>query len=692
MFSYLRKGFVPLAVVLAGLLAGLCPDPAGGQPSLPPPSGDGQTPALGTDLRLGLAGLLPALAPPTRPPGAQRTNYRFIKPISHTEKEARLKSINDFPAAKEGPHIAAVKGDGRTRLTLQVTGPGLSLKPQAGAGVLKVPFNAKRGQHYTITVEAERAGPVKTELAVLYVTEAKSNKTSKRALNPARPFDPPALRAGRKDPLIPILVQLADRHLAGVTNKNELDQVFEKALSRRPQVKPMLAQFVRTYRGLPPNVRSEHFVAPTGSERDPITRADVEKAWRDFGELIRKPRLIRIDPFTPGNVHTPGQALTLVGNGFSTKDPKENSVILTWLGPPQPGKPPVFGFNPPGPTVTELKFSLPASGAITPGPWLVYVGVTGRGTTNPLVLTVGAPPAPPAPEPPVITDMSPGKQQPGQGTLIKGSNFKPDTTNKKSNRIRMNALDVFLPQQEVDATYLANDQLKFDIPATVVPGQYAVQVVNANGVSAVKTYEVGVPQYKIVFTKMECLDESDPEWWGHDEIVTFWAVCADGTAVAKNTGEYEGFDDGTTKLYTEKTSDDKAGDGNVWMPDGTWGEVRYGLGLSTQLYEWDAGDVKAAQDFAKFAGEVFSDMISIFWSKAAGDIAQKITKYLGDVVKWVASLFGGDPDDLGLREEYFSAVDLQKMLGPGKKVDRTLEFRNDDWTGSYRLYYSIWRK
>jgi len=200
-------------------------------------------------------------------------------------------------------------------------------------------------------------------------------------------------------------------------------------------------------------------------------------------------------------------------------------------------------------------------------------------------------------------------------------------------------------------------------------------------------YQVATPQYRVTFDQMKCLDESNPEWWGSDEIVTFWAIVADDQVWSKNTGEYGGFDDGDVKSY-------RSADRRVFPPDATWGRVKHGLVMVTKLYEWDAGDVSAVQDFIGLLGDVGAglSLASGVGTLAMAAVIEAVAWFLGEMIGVIASWFGGDPDYLGTQELSWTSNHLQQTLSSGSSRSRTIEFRNSGSTGSYRLDYTISRR
>jgi len=306
------------------------------------------------------------------------------------------------------------------------------------------------------------------------------------------------------------------------------------------------------------------------------------------------------------------------------------------------------------------------------------MGITETHCSNQRPLQIKRPPVPQ----PVITSISPPGQEPSQWVTISGRNFKPG----QDHFVRMTTLDLAEPRFWVPKTQATSTtQLRVQLPSSLLAGNYSFQVYVAHApISDAANYTVAAPRYRIIFDRMQCLDESNPEWWGSDEIVTFWTVSADGYVWTKNTDEYGGFDDGDVKSY-------EPADRNILLPTGGWQECRHGLILITKLYEWDAGDVSAVQDFIGLVGHVAAGIAGFTVGLPVAAIIEAVAWVLNEVIGAIVSWFGGDPDHLGTRERAWSYWDLQNMVAPGGTYTGLLTFRNSGGTGSYRLHYQIMR-
>lgn len=600
----------------------------------------------------------------------------------------------DFTAVKDGVHTAAVKGTSGATMRLQVASSGASPKSAIREGGAAVEFDAQAGSRYTITVDIAPGtkASVKGELCVVY---GRGPDASKRPLNPAKPMDPAAIPSGPKNALIPLVVQLAKRYLSNARDKNELDRAFDRAQARSRRVKRQaLEKLVAAYDAIPADIRARRFepITPGKSNTAPVTAADVRRVFKIPPKqplpATRRPQIQTVRSKTPAGRFSPGQEVVIRGRGFS-KAATRNLIVLT---PKSAGKSASrfsrqelrpIQVRPHAATATQLAFYVPK--ALVPGTYTVHTTIVYQAAQydSNQIQFIAEEPVLVSPPRPVISSVSPRGQEPGQWVYINGENLYPGS----QPRVRFTSLDAATPREFTTTPSSASgSQWRVPLPRDVISGNYGIQVSCANGLSDGAAYEMATPKYRIIFQEIKCLDESDPEWAGDDEIVTIWGVIGDLSAFAKSTDEYEGFDDGKVQNY-------KPGDRNVLTPDGDWAEVQYALALTTKLYEWDAGDVEAITQAISIVGDVAEGILDLAGEGAAADIVKSIFDQLDDAINIIASWLGGDPDKLGEREQVWSAAELQPMLpGAGESKDQWLNFRNDDDTGSYRLHYKIYRQ
>jgi hypothetical protein len=621
-----------------------------------------------------------------------------------------------FTAAKDGRHTAGANWEGGLprELTVSVTEAGARPITATGPAPVLVPFAASAGKTYVVAVSlpAVQANEVAGELAVVYGV---GDNVSKRALNTATPMSAEAFArradTAGKDALLPLVAALAERRLANVQDKNELDLAFDKALAQHPGVsEAYLQRFVKQFNALPEGRRSRRFVAFRAGQPPlaPITRDQLIAGLREAGivvsatpAVIRQPGGQLVQPGGTAQIARAGAVLTvvpkidhlepqqgllgwakgrkatIVGYGFSP-EPVGNTVELKPKNPELTG-PKTYAVTPKVIDATRLEFAIPID--LPSGKWMVRV-VTGKAASNEVEIFTSNIVEPGAVPGPVITSITPVGQRPSQQILVNGKNFLPGVPHQ----VFFTNLDLAdAPTYWANAKVLSPTQLQAQIPEQAIAGNHAVKVSwLGSAQSDAVTYGIGAPRYRVVFEKMICVDESDPEWMGDDELVTFWSSTADGNVWTKNSEEYTDFSDGTEKGYS-------GSDSKVVATNGDWTEVKWALAVSTRLYEWDAGDVKATQDFVGFMGDIGAIAASIAWGPEAGPVAKLIAEGLSKAIGELASWFGGDPDFAGQVNEVFTATELQNLLKPGESTSRTLNFINSD-TGDYKLVYRIYRE
>lgn len=278
-------------------------------------------------------------------------------------------------------------------------------------------------------------------------------------------------------------------------------------------------------------------------------------------------------------------------------------------------------------------------------------------------------------------------QYPGHTLLITGANFQADSPRAFWQSADPAISDPAAAYFASDASWLSATQLKVTAPEWLVafPGEYLIAVTGkGQGLSNWVPVTIRPYSYRVEFTQIECVDESDPEGWGDDEIVTQWVIASGTDAWAKNTGEYAGFSDGTKKDYT-------VADRVVFPPAGGVSPVSDYLLIVTKLWEWDEGDVEATVKFLQDASKAIGGILSAYYGAAASAAGEIVAKVLGSLEKVFVWLFG-DPDALGEKTLRWSCLDLaSRTNNVNRGFKGTLEFLNDDDTGSYRLHYRVAR-
>jgi len=570
-------------------------------------------------------------------------------------------------------------------------------------------------------------------------------KKPKPSLTPVQRFEKAVGARPKPNPVLPVLMHSLERHLQGAGDPSVMDQAVQRALSRHPALqRKVLETWVDNWKAVPSATKAK-VVPPELLNLEPAHKLDMRMFTNvvqrtaptlrptaaphplpspaaPFGALAsvpggtsrrilipvttetwftawRRPYIDRIEPRTPHLVPRfgPGQSFTIFGRNFST-DVTQN-VIQVLRRRRQPD----------GRVTADLVRTITPSRAaadrleavmvrgVVPGTYDFAVKVTNIGTTNHREVWITQMPPPR----PTIQSVSPQPQYPGRRVLVTGSNFGANTS------FYWELLDYGGAHYATsrDIRRLSPTQLELTIPQSVLPGHYRIAAWThladtSSPLSEWVTVTVKAPQYRVEFTNMTCLDESNPERLClpivgctnayHDELVTFWAISADADVWAKNTGEYGEFDEPEVKNY--------AGNDRFIFPieADQSRQVRQVLFIGTTLFEWDAGDVRAAQDalgfLADLAPEIGTAIGSLFGSPEAGGEAGEIVAKVLEAVSILIGWLGGDPDGLGEKDLSWTALDLQaRTANPTQSFGGTLSFLNSDDVGSYRLAYTVRR-
>lgn len=396
-----------------------------------------------------------------------------------------------------------------------------------------------------------------------------------------------------------------------------------------------------------------------------------------------------ITGFTPQGPDGPwvrvGDTFTLYGKNFSSEPTKTKIHFLQKSGDKYEHVGTIF---PQQASVTELQGT-----AITPGlsgytnaSTRIVVEVDGKFSAPYSVIV--APTLAPTPS---IVSISPQSQYPGNMLLVDGVDLSGplqmyvQAMNQQASAYRQQSYAF-----QVSPSLLNDTQFEFQIPQDTWSGHYKFNVRAGNsGYSNYATFEVKPPQFQMMFKKIHCIDESDPEWPNNDSIVTAWVVIVDNRIWTKGTGEYKSFEDNTWKDYS-------ATDGMVVpAPGEKWESVQDFMLVQTSLYEIDSGDVKAWADgissVSEIAGGVSTVLGTIFGNPEAGKIAGDIIKGIGSSLSKLINWIGGDNDFLGSQTVTWTAPELQKNTASSPSFSDKLPFMNDDDTGSYNVGFTIIR-
>jgi len=641
---------------------------------------------------------------------AIRREVKSQPSVPFTLSANQIKFTHKFSVSKPGHVTLAVRWTpSDVQLAASLEGPELpspitSDTPfKTGQPVLMLTFtvspNALSGWELTVTYSDRSAKKdVKGEIVIAegVVPGRKRPLTSTERLTIA------LQRLDKENPFIPVLVHAIERYLQGATDKSEIDKALEDALRRHPVVnREMLQKFVNDYKQVPEQIRMR--ITPVQLRNLGVTRkleiSTLATAVRKLsvaerpspviqpvivGQLrpLTNPVITRLEPDSRRSYRA-GDTVDIIGQRFAPDRSKNKiHILIDFHGE----KAPMQTLTPTIATSTGLRVTLPK---LNPGQYylrvesLTKIGdeereAWKRSNTIDFFIETSPPPKP------VITRISPSDQYPGRTVIVQGNNFIPG----KETDLVWEPLDFPPPTRmalATRATVRSSTELSVNLPLLVLPGRYAMRVYIAGvGISDSFVYTIKAPKYRVIFTKLKCIDETNPESlfgvneWASDEIVTVWVVAADELLWTKQTGEYGDMDDGDEKNYS-------ANDRIVFMPNGGAGTVRAALAVATTLYEWDSGDAHAAQEFLGMVGDVANAIASAVGHEWLGQILDAVFDVIGTVVAWL----GGDPDNLGRQELGWTALELLRRTGTAKMFSGTLDFQGRDY--HYQLFYEFHR-
>lgn len=550
-----------------------------------------------------------------------------------------------------------------------------------------------------------------------------AQKNKRMNLTPAARLRTALEKSSGQNAVIPVVMHTMERGLKGPARqgKSQIDAIFDQVLKRHPGVsKALLQKFVTDWNAIPATIR-ERISPLTLRKLDPAQPLQQQMLKVTFRESVNmklsrpsmtldrswakaqqntvdkfnqvtwvspEPVVSKIDPSSSPSGYSPGQTVAIHGFNFSKEKTNNTIVIYKKLGN---SKAEWKRLTPTLATGLTMEAKLPND--IAPGQHFIKIEVkkaTGKVevTKKFTDLLIKTPP-PPAPK---ITSISPANSKPGQEIVIAGNNFNYAEAYVYAYFVPLEGqpLEPYNSVGEINGEKagwsfgypIGSGQVKFKIPDTLFAGKYRVAIHNAgNGASNWVDYTVSPHRYKVNFTQIMCKDESDPEAWGGDEIVAAWMVVGDTSAWNKLSTEYEDFDDNTVKAFNGT-------DQSVFMVDGSQGDVKQVLAISTLLFEWDSGDVASANQAVGFVGDLASKILAYIYGPQAGAAVEEIVPFIQQLVSWL----GGNPDLLGRRDLYFSARDLLIITAQSGKKSGTLHFDNSDGTGSYALTYDIYRE
>jgi hypothetical protein len=389
------------------------------------------------------------------------------------------------------------------------------------------------------------------------------------------------------------------------------------------------------------------------------------------------PRIDKMEPRDPdGRPYArAGQNLTIHGSGFPTVPPWGPGATQVVFYPKAGGQA-IITVSPISTTQARLIVPVPA---ISPAEYMVEIRVIYAGrvlTSNQSLVYIGERLNTISP---LLTMLQPYQTYPGRTIGMVGKQLKSAWPLYAS----VEPADPSYPPVYVPVIEQLDTAALLQLPVDIRPGRYRVRLTaGGSPFSSSHEFTVLAPQYRIRFNSMRCIDESDPEWYGSDEIATYWFGSVDGKVYKKNTNTYHDFETNTVKPY-------EGLDSIAYTVDGTTGPVTSYLVLSTELMEMDAEDAQAASDVMGVIGD-FAEAIGDCFP-GIGSVIGTAIKYVLKVVAWIVNTFGGEPDYLGRHEFSWTYGDLQKQVAPGLPLKGKIEFYDSTYTGRYELDYEVER-
>jgi hypothetical protein len=196
-------------------------------------------------------------------------------------------------------------------------------------------------------------------------------------------------------------------------------------------------------------------------------------------------------------------------------------------------------------------------------------------------------------------------------------------------------------------------------------------------------------QYELTFTKLYCVDESDPEWAGSDEPYAVFGVITEEMAEsatpaqAFHTPVYEDVDDGDTRP--------SSGDENLRLFGFTGPRaIDSSVLVTASCWENDLGDVSDTTDAVRAALTVVATKAA-----AAGGVAGWViagVAVVGIGVAYIVDLVGADDGIEGTRAISLTEADADAATSSvNPAILPTLHFDGGDDDGIYDLYLKLRR-
>lgn len=548
---------------------------------------------------------------------------------------------------------------------------------------------------------------------------------SKSMREPAEQIQPPPLTTQLA--ILPLMANLAQRYLQGVEEKTDADAAFEQAAAHSGMTRAEIAAMVSDYDSIPDSqklqliapgdLRLRAVAAPTLALL-PQALPSVEGqgvatlAGPGLGVAVLQPapaagvahsatgppKIVRVEPgLLPGNAYVLGAQIALVGENFSP-DLGKNSILIGNDLNTLAGAAPI---RPSAGDATRLAFAIPKS--LAPGLAFTMVRVVGAGESNARALQVAAPkqssggmgvlgkPAgsgsaqeskkPPAPEKPTFTQILPKPPHPGETLIIHGDHFATDA----DYRLVLSEQGSGKVKYELLVKARSGKELHSRVEQWVRPGVYEMWLALKGKQVCDRRHTLNIEPGRFSFTARDvyCVDESNPEWWGADEIVAYWVVAHDTMSYRVGSEIMEPFEDYTHKPFPTSYKNVLPSE---YKSEGTGVEVRHGVALALMLWEWDAEQPQTGRnwtwlnrDFKGGTGRVNNEYAH---PRAYGP---------------VMSFAGSEPDLIGKWRAVWKVEDLQQMVPAGHTVTKEIRLHRGyveaDWddTGNYTVKLDIRR-
>jgi hypothetical protein len=557
----------------------------------------------------------------------------------------------------------------------------------------------------------------------------KKNKEGVKLSIPQR-LEKTAAKVPGESPILPIMMHAVERMLNGSLAETDIDKGVRAAFARHPRVtKEMMRQAVANYKAMPETLKRKLIPAelrnlPAVQRFDMKTLEPVlQRFARAKSQVANKPnmdkslgwdldytKLPKIDvtlPWirnvfgSPGDNNKPqtdfdGTPLLNRGKGFMLDAlnispelaAQKNLIRIQFIKTvhenlEKPTHKVVTAVSPkivtlsPNKTATMIIDTPPR---LAPGFYQVQIVTAEKGRGNMKWVNVDAKKL-------RLNGTDVAARYPGSKFLLNGQ-FPFADIDVLLERTDEEGFPIFLisHMSPESAKPIGNAQAEVTVPQWLLPGKYRIAYKKSDDsvMSNWVDFTVRAPLYRVQFTKIKCLDESDPEVDG-DEPYTMWGGSADPNFVwTKSTGQYTDFGDGVELAFKPQ---------HQWilMPNGNNLPIHKYLAVSTTLWEWDVDDAQTAKELLDAIGDAAA-AIGTAIGGTYGPIIGEIANIVFDLIGFIVELFGGEPDFLGTKTLAWTAADLQILTAGKQQTPGKLEFMNSDDDGSYRLSYIIHRE